>query len=256
MSGISSMAAQAKKAPGLNSGEAIREANDLQSARFAALEKRFNDVIPDISELYIETAKDIVKETGKYTTIYPGKDGTQTVDFKSIGLLKDNYIVQLFNESSLPKDPAGRQAKLSEMLAAGEITPPEFRRLSNFPDLKQSDQLAAALQERILYCLDDIVENGKKNWKDIVPDVFMLDPSNMADTLCVQYINLYSTLELEPDKMQDLRDWFTQLQTVKQQATPPQPIQAPPAGQGQPQQGQLAVQPPNPSISPTSGVQV
>ena len=44
MSGISSMAAQARKDVGLQSGEAIREANDLQSARFAALEKRYQNI--------------------------------------------------------------------------------------------------------------------------------------------------------------------------------------------------------------------
>jgi hypothetical protein len=254
MSGINSMAAQAKKTPGLNSGEAIREANDLQSARFTAMEKRFNSCIPDLAHLYIDCATDIVKETGKYTTLYPGKDGIREVDFKSIGLLKDSYVIQCFEESSLPKDPAGRQAKLSEMLAAGEITPQEFRRLSNFPDLKQSDQLASALEERILYCLDDILENGRKNWDDIIPDEFMLDPSDMASTLCINYINLYKPLQLEEEKIDTLRDWLKQVAVVKAQAAPPPvPTQAPQvAPNGQP----LQVQPPQPSIGPASNAQV
>ena len=69
----------------------------------------------------IDNAAEIAEETGKYYTVYPGKDGTREVEFPKVGMLKDTYIIQCFEESSLPKDPVGRQAKLSEMLAAGEI---------------------------------------------------------------------------------------------------------------------------------------
>lgn len=251
ISGVSGMAAQAKKSPGLNSGEAIREANDLQSARFATQEARRQKVFIDLTYHIIDCASDIVEETGKYMTVYPSKDGTREVDFKHIKKLKDTYIIQCFDESSLPKDPAGRQARLSEMLAAGEITLIEFRRLSNFPDLEQSDKLALALQERIFYCLDEIIENGDKNWESIAPDNFILDPTDMATTYAVNYINLYEPTNLEPEKRQLLKDWFTQVQNLKQQAQPP-PVQQPQAAPQQP----LQVQPPNQSIAPTSNVQV
>lgn len=252
MSGISSMAAQAKKSPGLNSGEAIREANDLQSARFANLERRYQGAYTDLAYHILDAAKDIVEENGSYTTVYPGKDGTREVDFKQINGLKDSYVIQCYEASSLPKDPAGRQAKLSEMLAAGEISNAEFRRLSGFPDLAQSDQLANALEERILHALDEIVENGAKNFEKIAPDPFMLDPSDMATTLSVNYINLYATCKLEEEKMQLLRDWFTQVQILKAQANPPQPAMAPqPSAPAAPAP---RVVPPAPSIAPTSNV--
>lgn len=225
MSGISQLSASGVKPAGLNSGEALRESDDIQNVRFEPLAKRYQNVFNELSYMMIDCAQDIVEETGKYTTVYPGKDGTHEVDFKVIKGLRDTYIIQCYDESSLPKDPAGRQAKLSEMLAAGEISNQEFRRLSNFPDLEQSDRLASALEERILKSLDEIVENGTKNFADIAPDNFILDPSDLATTLCVNYINLYSQLNLEEEKMQALRDWFTLVQAVKAQATPP-PVQA------------------------------
>jgi len=259
MSGISSMAAQAKKAPGLNSGEAIREANDLQSARFAALEKRYENIFIELTYLMIDCAAEIAEETGSYTTVYPGKDGTREVDFKHISKLKDDYVVQCMEESGLSNDPSARQAQLSEKLAAGEITLQEFRRLSNFPDLEQSDQLAAALEERILHALDQIVEQGDKNYDSIAPDSFILDPSDLATTLSVNYINLYSTLQLEEEKMQVLRDFFTQIQNLKQQALPP-PVQAAPTpqtgGQSQGAQGLPPTAPPAPPVGPSTGVNV
>lgn len=248
IAGLSSMNAGGVKPQGLNSGEAIREFQGVQDARYAALEQRYQNVFPELAHLIIDCAKDIVDETGKpYKTVFPDKDGTREIDFKSIGLLKDTYVIQCYEQSSLPKDPAGRQAKLSEMLAAGEISQQEFRRLSAFPDLKQSDQLAAALEERILQNLDAIIDDGKKGYQ--APDPFILDPSDLATTLTVQYINKYSVTNLEEEKMQLLRDYFTQIQDLKQQAAPP-PVQAPAP------ESQLAIQPPQPSVAPTSNVAV
>lgn len=256
MSGVSGLSASGQKPQGLNSGEAIRTLDQIQEDRFAALAWRYQNVYPELAHLMLETAHEISEEEGSYSTLYVGKDGTRQVFLKDLKKLTDNPVIQCFEESSLPKDPAGRQAKISEMLAAGEITNQEFRRLSNFPDLEQDDKLAAALEERILHALDEIVENGDKNYASIAPDTFILDPTDMATLKVTQYINLYSTLELEEEKLQVLRTWFTQVQSLKAQANPPppQPGLPPPAFGGAP--GAIPIAPPQPSIAPTSGVAV
>jgi hypothetical protein len=257
ISGVSTLSAQGQKPAGLNSGEAQRTFMDIQSERFSALERRFQNSFTDLAHLFVETGQEIVdKYGGSYKTVFPGKNGIKEIDFKTITELEDQYVIQCYEESSLPKDPAGRQAKLSEMLAAGEITVQEFRRLSNFPDLEQSDQLANALEERILHALDQIVDKGLEGFEEIAPDNFILDPSDLATTLTVQYINLYSTLQLEEDKMDALRTFFTQVQVLKAQAAPPQPAQAAPS-QAPQQQGSLPpTAPPAAPVGPASGVQV
>ena len=250
MSGVSQMSATSQKPAGLNSGEALRSYDDIQRDRFAALARRDEDAVTELAYQVMDCAKDIAVECGSYTTVYPAKDGTREVDLPKAAILEDTYIIQCFEESSLPQDPAGRRAKLSEMLAAGEITNKEFRRLSAFPDLAQDDALANALEERILNNLDSIIENGKKGYQ--APDPFILDPTDLATTLTVNYINKYAVTDIEEEKMQLLRDYFTQIQILKQQAQPPPQMPVP----GTAPQGQLPVAPPNPSQGPTSGVQV
>jgi hypothetical protein len=245
-SGISALAATSQKPMGLNSGEAIRSYDALQSDRFAALSKRYEQYYIDLAYQIIDLAKDICEREGSYTTVYPNKDGTREVDLPKAAILKDTYVIQCFDQSSLPRDPAGRYSMLSEMLAAGEIDVKEFRRLSGFPDLKQSDILANALEERILQILDEIVETGKET----PPDPFLLDPTNLASTICAQYINLYSGAKLEESKMQKLRDFFTAIQALQQAAQPPPPPQA------QPQSQMPAPVAPAAPIGPTSNVQV
>jgi hypothetical protein len=250
LAGVSSMSASGLKPSGLNSGEAQREYVSIQDDRFAALSKRYQGFYRDLSYLYIDTANDIFQETGSYSTVYPNKDGTREIDFGAVSsLLKDTYVIQCYDESSLPKDPAGRQARLSEMLAAGELTQSEFRRLSAFPDLKQSDSLANALEERILHDLDSIVDNGEKGFNP--PDPFILDPTDLATTLSVQYINKYVVTDIEESKMQLLRNYWKQVQDLKAQAAPPpQPMPQ------QPPQQMPQVAPPQASVAPTSGAQV
>lgn len=246
-SGISALAATSQKPMGLNSGEAIRSYDALQSDRFAALAKRFESVAIDLAYLMIDEAKDIADETGKYTTVFPNKDGTREVDLPKAVLLKDTNVIQCFDQSSLPRDPAGRYAQLSEMLAAGEIDVKEFRRLIGFPDLKQSDKLANALEERVLFILDQIVEEGKYE----APDPFLLDPTNLAQTLTSQYINIYTPAKLEDKRLEMLRNFFSALNNLQQQAL------APPPQPAQPQQGSLPpAAPPQAPVAPTSGAAV
>ena len=253
ISGISALSASGIKPAGLNSGESIREYQGVQDSRTASLEQRYQKMYLDLSEQMVDCARDITESEGdKYTTIYAGKDGTHEIDFRSIGLLKDKYVIQLYEQSSLPKDPAGRQAKLSEMFAAGEITQQEFRRMSAFPDLQQDDQLAFALENRILYDLDAIVEDVKFN----APDPFILDPQDLATQLTTKYINKWSISELKEERMDMLRNYFTQIQDLKQAAMPPQVQQPVPQIPGQGGPPQLSVVPPSPSVSPASNAHV
>jgi len=226
-SGVSALAAAAQKPAGLNSGEAIRNYNDLQSDRFATLSKRYDNAFVDLAYLITDLAKDIAERDGEYQTVYPGKNGTRQVDLPKAELLDNPFVIQCFDASSLPRDPAGRMAKITEMIQAGMISIKEGRRLLDYPDLEQVEQLANASEERILQVLDQIVDEGKYT----APDPFM--DLQLAGQLVVQYYNLYVSAKLEEERAQMLRDFFAQVQTLMQAGTPP-PQAAPSAPQAAP----------------------
>lgn len=216
--GVSALSAAAQKPAGLNSGEAIRNYDDLQSDRFASLAKKYEQFYTDLAYQIIDLAKDICKREGKYQTVYPNKNGTKQVDLPKMDLLKDDFVIQCYTTSSLPRDPAGRLQKVTEMIQAGMITLAEGRRLLDFPDLESEEKLVNAAEERILQQLDKIVEDGEYVGPDTFTDLAM------ANTRVVQYYNLYMQCKLEEDKAQMLRDYFIAVQTLKAAATPPAPI--------------------------------
>ena len=218
--GVSAMQATAQKPEGLNSGTAIRSYDDISSDRFAELSRKYDNLFIELARLIAETAKDIAQRDGKYQTVYPNKDGTKVIDLPAMKFLNDPFVIQCFNESSLPRTPAGRIATVTEQVQAGMISLKEGRRLMHFPDLEQNERLDNASEERIFQILDKIVEDGEFT----PPDIFM--DLDLATTLTVQYINLYMAAKLEEEKAEMLRQFFSQVRTLKDAA---QPVQAPTA---------------------------
>lgn len=239
--GVSALDASAEKPAGLNSGEAIRSYDDISTDRFAALSRRYDNVFVDLAYQVIDLAKDIAERDGEYSTVYPNKNGTKQIDLPKADILKNPFVIQCFNMSSLPRDPAGRMQKITEMIQAGMITIKEGRRLLDYPDLEQVEKLANASEERIFQILDEIVEDGTYT----PPDPFM--DLGLANELVVQYYNLYSSAKLEEEKCQMLRDFFSQVQAMKAASMPPPPqAMAPTAA---PEQAPMAV-PAAPPVSP------
>lgn len=221
--GVSSMQAEGKKPSGLASGEAIRSYDDVSSDRFAETSKKYDQIFIDLAYLITDTAMDIAKRTGKYQTVYPNKDGTKEINLPKMSILKNPFVIQCFNESSLPRTPAGRIATVTEQVQAGMLSIKEGRRLMRFPDLEQNEKLDNASEERIFQILDKIVEEGDYTRPDPFLDL------ELATQLTVQYINLYLAANLEEEKADLLRKFFLQVQTLKT-AGMPQPIPgAPPA---------------------------
>lgn len=225
--GISALSATAQKPAGLNSGEAIRNYEALQSERFAALEQRYDDFYVDLAYAIIDKAVDIAKREGKYETVYVDNKSAQKIDLPAADKLKDSYVIQCYETSSLPRDPAGRLEKVIEMAQAGMISMTEARRLLDFPDLEQVEKLANAAEERIFKVLDEIVEDGKYT----PPDPFMNLP--LAQQLCVEYYNLYIQRNLSESRAEMLRDFFDQIQAIIVASQPQQPAIGPEVMQGQ-----------------------
>lgn len=215
--GVSALDASAQKPAGLNSGEAIRSYDDISTDRMASLSRRYDNVFIDLAYAITDLAMDIAKRDGKYQTVYPNKNGTKQIDLPKLDLIQDPFVIQCFNMSSLPKDPAGRLQKVTEMIQSGMLTLKEGRRLLDYPDLEQNEKLANAGEERIFQILDEVVEDGKYT----PPDPFM--DLDLATELTVAYYNLYVGAKLEEDRAEMLRTFFTQVGALKQAAQPPMP---------------------------------
>lgn len=234
--GVSAMQASSQKPAGLNSGEAIRSYDDISNDRFASLSRKYDNLFVDLAYQIMDLAKDIATREGSYQTVYPNKNGAKEIDLPGMDMLDDPFVIQCFNMSSLPRDPAGRMQKIVEMIQSGMITVKEGRRLLDYPDLEQVEMLANASQERIYQILDEIIEDGTYT----PPDSFM--DLQLANDIVVQYYNLYSKAKLEEERVEMLMNFFQQVQDLKAAAMPPTPPAMPGTAPGGAPQGAAAPQ--------------
>lgn len=167
--GISMLSAQSKKPSGLDSGEALRTYNDIETERFAIVARDYESHAVDAFELMVDAAKDIVEAHGTFEVRAHGKRYGRRfitqIDFAKIDLEEDQYTLQVFPVSSLPSEPAGRIAAISERIKLGLMTPDEAMAVLDLPDTEASNSLALAarfdLEEmfyNFFYADDDEVE--------------------------------------------------------------------------------------------------
>lgn len=215
--GVSQLSATSQKPMGLDSGKALREYNDIETDRFMVIGQNDEQFVLDLASLSISVAKDIYERDGKYPVKIPGKKFIQTIDWKDVDLEDDEYVMKMFPVSSLPQDPAGKLQTIQEYAQAGFLDPQQARKLLDFPDLDQVEDLNNAQEEWIGKILDGVIDDGSFSPPEPEMDL------QMAKKMVLQYIAQAKCNGLEEEKSQMLRDFNEQIDVLVQKSMPPAP---------------------------------
>ena len=210
--GISMLSAASQKPAGLNSGKALREYNDIESDRFMVIGQLWEQFFLDLARLSIDTAKEIYDREGEYEVKVPGKSFISTIDWKDVDLDEDEYVMKMFPVSSLPQEPAGRLQTVQEYVQAGFISPRTAKRLLDFPDLEAVENLENAAEDYLNDVFDKITNDGIYT----PPDQF--DDLDLAEQICLEYIQKGKLNNLEDDKVMLLIKFLSQVRAIKAKA--------------------------------------
>lgn len=220
--GVSQLSAASKKPAGLDSGKALREYNDIESDRFQTIGKSYEQFYLDMARLAIDVVRDIFVEEKKYTVNVPGKKFLETIDWKDINLDDDSYVMKCFPISSLPDDPAGRLQTITEYMQAGFISPRVGRRLLDFPDLEQAENLGNSQEDWLHEVLEKMIEDGKP---------YTLEPyddAQLAHELALEYYSYAKVCQVDEANLQVLRDFIDSVASMNALAQPAAPGTAQP----------------------------
>lgn len=210
--GISQLSASAQKPAGLDSGKALREYNDIETDRFVLSGQGYERLFLDVAKLCVETAKDIYDEEGEYEVKIPGKKFIDTIDWSEVDLPDDEYIMKLYPVSSLPQTPEGRLQTITEYMQAGFMSPRTGRKLLDFPDLEQEENLANSQEEYIHKIFDKIIDEGVYT----VPEPY--DDLVLAKEIAMQYYSEGKQNDLEQEKLDLIRQFIDQINTYQEAA--------------------------------------
>ena len=223
--GVSQMQASGMKAPGVNSGRAMRTEQNINTERFENIDQVYQQFFIDISRITIAVQKQIA-EAGFNTEVkVPGKRFIEKIKWSEVTLDDDDFCMQIYPVSKLPNDPEGRLSTIQEIAQAGWIDAATARRLMDFPDLDAEENLANAQRDYLGKILDIITENGKQMLPE--PD----DDLVMAKKLVMEYISLGKLNELQEDRLEMLRTFNQEIDRLTSMA---QAAQQPQQGPGTP----------------------
>ncbi len=226
--GISMLSAASVKPAGLNSGKALREYNDIESDRFQTVGQAYEKFFLDLAKLSIEEARDIYEKEKKFSVTVPGKKFIESIDWKDVNLEDDEYFMKAFPVSSLPNDPAGRLQTVQEYVQAGFISPRVGRRLLDFPDIEQIENLQNAEEDFLHEIFEKMVDEGIYT----KPEPF--DDLALAREMALEYYAQGKLGGLEEDRLELLRTFLRDLGDLQAKAAPPPTPGAPGAPQAQP----------------------
>lgn len=232
--GISELSASAKKPSGLDAAVALREYNDIESERFAPQHQDWEQFFMDFAELSIDLITEQYGWKG-YKVLVPGRRDLMEVDWASVNLDRDAYIMQMFPTSSLPQTPSARYQKVKEMMADGFIDKAVAQRLLEFPDIEAESNLGNAMLDDVDATISHILDDEK-------PEIRPLEPYQNLDKI-IERANaayLYARNRHCPEErlalLRNLIDTAT-AQKAQMMAPPAAPMGPPGAGTPPPMPG-------------------
>ena len=197
ITGVSLLSATSQKPSGLDSGVALREYNDIETERFLTTAQRWEQFYLDVARQMIEVSRDIYSNSSKLSVKVKGSKFLQTISWKEVDMADDKFSLRVFPTSLLPTTPAGRLAKVQELIQAGFVTKEQGLSLLDFPDIEQFSSLANAGIDDIEMHIEMMIDKGE--YEPPEPETNL----ELAIKLC-QSAYLRSKMEGVPEERREL----------------------------------------------------
>jgi hypothetical protein len=156
--GINEGAVAARKPAGLESGQALRDYEDIQSERHAVIHLAFEDFILDAARLVVRLSRRAADDGERLTAFFPKGRRSEPIDWTDVQADEDSFTLQVFSTSSLPVSPTARKQYVEELWSSGQIDSAEYRRLLEIPDTDASTDLALAARDVVDAALERMLD--------------------------------------------------------------------------------------------------
>jgi hypothetical protein len=221
VTGISQLSAQSQKPAGLNSGAALREFQDIETARFELTGQRYEQFFVEFTRILLAMSRELYAQgTKKLGVKVKGRSFIEQINWKDAELEENEFVMDIFPESSLPSTPAGRLATVTELTQAGYISKERSLELLDFPDLEEFVSVQLAALEDAKMVVDQIRWEGK--WTQPTP---LMNLQTCIDLAHSGYLNA-KQMDTPEDNLEMLINFISECQAMlapPEEAPPPAP---------------------------------
>jgi len=238
ITGISRLSAASTKPPGLNSGVALREYQDIETERFMLVGQRYEELFMQAAKHIIELSKELYEVFPKFHVVVKTNKFVKKIKWEDVNMKEDEFVMDVYPVNMLPSTPAGKLQTIQELIQAGLIPQDQALTLLDFPDLEHFMSLRTAAQDNIEKMLGIMIEEGRY----IAPEPFM----NLELALeLAQETYLRSKCDnLDESKLDLLRTFMDDINTLlgaNQPLPPPEAVGGPVAPGPTPGTAELGV---------------
>jgi hypothetical protein len=235
--GVSQMGATSQKPAGLNSGEAIRAYDDIESERFLLFGRAFEEYFIDVAWQFFDLAEEIAESEGSFKVRTSGRAHGRRVlfeiDYAEARLDRDTFKLFVFPTSLLSKQPSARLEQVKELAQAGWLSPEESKMLLDFPDLERVQNLEQAAHEIVEAIIERLLDGDPED-----PDLYVAPEPMFNLALCAakgQHAYLLAKLDgADEGNLALLRQFVVDAQNEMKRAQQAMAPAAPPGAMPQP----------------------
>lgn len=213
--GVSQLSTTGEAPMGIESGKALTALTQIADDRFLRMGQRLEEFALEIARQAIEVVKDIYKDKGTYEVAFPSNNFMETVDWKSINLDEDQYVLKAYPISSLSEDFSGRLSEVQEGMQAGLISPEAGKRLLQFPDIEMYAAIDNAPEDIIRKVIEDILYEGEYRAPEPTWNLVL------AQKLSLQYMSYAELCNAPGARLNLLRNFLAQISDINAQAAQP-----------------------------------
>jgi hypothetical protein len=222
--GISMLSAQSRKPAGLESGVALREYSDIETARFAIQSQMYEQFFLECANRLLIVAKEVYQDNSDYSAHWRDDRNNlvKTIKWDSVDMESDRFVLKIEASSVLSKTPAARKSDITDLMAMGAITPEDTMRLLGHPDLDRFRDLEEADQREAEAVVEALLDGELES-----PEPLQNLP------LTIDYVHkayLKAKRDGAPENiLAVMQAWITKARDMLQEAAPPpMPEEMPP----------------------------
>jgi hypothetical protein len=200
---------------GLETGQAVRDFNDIQSTELAPQYERFEHFNVKCYEGAVRAGRDIYKRNPQWKIVMrKDKYTIEEIEWSKLDAdpRRDSFVIQVFPASMLSQTPAGRKSDVLDYFNAGWLDVGEAMSLLDFPDMDKFRNLRDASRQNIERILEEMLDEDEYTPPEPTLDL------RLAMKMTQMYINRAQAMSVPEERVSNLRQFMRQVHTLLQKS--------------------------------------
>jgi hypothetical protein len=195
-------------------GQAVRDYNDVQATELAPQYEEFERFNVKLYEQQVNVGRALYARNPKFSVVLK-KDKYTIEDIKWKDIhepRRDSFIIQVFPASMLSQSPAGRKSDVLDYFNAGWLDPGEAMDLLDFPDMDKFKNLRNAARQNVERILEEMLDEGKYTAPEPTLDL------RLSMKMTQMYINKAQAMSVPEERVSLLRRFMRQIHKLIQES--------------------------------------